>query len=163
LIQFLRFVYLCYFIAPCEYNTGHSYGPKKDTMEIEKVPRQGKYLNTLEKYYVFCSQNKINIWTIFTQIVTTPSSTLKTTVITNNLQHSLHTTTHPQTTWTIYNQWQYYMAHRTEKLHHTKHMVCHNTNHKKIIRHTSRLKTMIHAKTVDRLSGSPNIGSIQTT
>jgi hypothetical protein len=34
-------------------NTGHSYGNITDTMEIIKIERKGKHLNTLERYHIY--------------------------------------------------------------------------------------------------------------
>jgi hypothetical protein len=34
-------------------NTGHSYGSITDTMEIMKIERKGKHLNTWEKYHIY--------------------------------------------------------------------------------------------------------------
>jgi hypothetical protein len=34
-------------------NTGHSYGSLTDTMEIMKIERKGKHLNTLEKCHIY--------------------------------------------------------------------------------------------------------------
>jgi hypothetical protein len=34
-------------------NTGHTYGTITDTMEIMKTERKGRYLNTLERYYIY--------------------------------------------------------------------------------------------------------------
>jgi hypothetical protein len=33
-------------------NTGHTYGPIDDIMEIMEAGKKGKYLNTLEKYHI---------------------------------------------------------------------------------------------------------------
>jgi hypothetical protein len=33
-------------------NTGHTYGPIDDIMEIMETVKKGKYLNTLEKYHI---------------------------------------------------------------------------------------------------------------
>jgi hypothetical protein len=33
--------------------TGHTYGTITDTMEIIKTERKGRYLNTLERYYIY--------------------------------------------------------------------------------------------------------------
>jgi hypothetical protein len=33
-------------------NTGHTYVPMDDIMEIMETGKKGKYLNTLEKYYI---------------------------------------------------------------------------------------------------------------
>jgi hypothetical protein len=35
-------------------NTGHSYGPIDDTMEIVTILKKGKHSNTMEKYHIFC-------------------------------------------------------------------------------------------------------------
>jgi hypothetical protein len=34
-------------------NIGHTYGTITDTMEIMKTERKGRYLNTLERYYIY--------------------------------------------------------------------------------------------------------------
>jgi hypothetical protein len=34
-------------------NTGHAYGTITDTMDIITAGRQGKYLNTLERYHIY--------------------------------------------------------------------------------------------------------------
>jgi hypothetical protein len=34
-------------------NTGHTYGTITDIMEIMKIERKGRYLNTLERYYIY--------------------------------------------------------------------------------------------------------------
>jgi hypothetical protein len=34
-------------------NTGHSYRNITDTMEIIKIERKGKHLNTLERYHIY--------------------------------------------------------------------------------------------------------------
>jgi hypothetical protein len=34
-------------------NTGHSYGNITDTMEIMKIERKGKHLNTFERYHIY--------------------------------------------------------------------------------------------------------------
>jgi hypothetical protein len=34
-------------------NTGHTYRTITDTMEIMKTERKGRYLNTLERYYIY--------------------------------------------------------------------------------------------------------------
>jgi arginyl-tRNA--protein-N-Asp/Glu arginylyltransferase len=36
-------------------NTGHSYGNIEDIMDIIKIERKGKHLDTLEKFHIFCS------------------------------------------------------------------------------------------------------------
>jgi hypothetical protein len=33
-------------------NTGHRYGAITDTMDITRTHKKGKYLHTLEKYYI---------------------------------------------------------------------------------------------------------------
>jgi hypothetical protein len=35
--------------------TGHIYGLIDDTIETIKVARKGKYLDSLEKYYIYCT------------------------------------------------------------------------------------------------------------
>jgi hypothetical protein len=34
-------------------NTGHSYGNVTDALEIIKIERKGKHLNTLERYHIY--------------------------------------------------------------------------------------------------------------
>jgi hypothetical protein len=34
-------------------NTGHTYGKITDTIEIIKTERKGRYLNTLERHYIY--------------------------------------------------------------------------------------------------------------
>jgi hypothetical protein len=34
-------------------NTGHTYGMIANTMDIIRVGRKGRHLNTLEKYYIY--------------------------------------------------------------------------------------------------------------
>jgi hypothetical protein len=36
-------------------NTDHSYGNIEDTMDIIKIERKGKHLDTLETFHIFCS------------------------------------------------------------------------------------------------------------
>jgi hypothetical protein len=36
-------------------NTGHSYGKMDDIMDVIKIERKGKHLDTLEKFHIFCS------------------------------------------------------------------------------------------------------------
>jgi hypothetical protein len=41
-------------------NTGHTYGYMQDTVEITEVARKGTYMNNIDKYHFFCTQNKTN-------------------------------------------------------------------------------------------------------
>jgi cell fate (sporulation/competence/biofilm development) regulator YlbF (YheA/YmcA/DUF963 family) len=44
------------------YYTGHAYRSITDTMEVEKIEKKGKHLNTLEKYHTFkMSENRLHI------------------------------------------------------------------------------------------------------
>jgi hypothetical protein len=39
-------------------NTGHSYSPIDDMMEIITILKKGKHLNTVEKYHIYCAQKE---------------------------------------------------------------------------------------------------------
>jgi hypothetical protein len=55
----------CYFTSGYSnhiLNTGHSYGNITNTMQITKIERKGKHLNTLEKYHIYkISKEKIHM------------------------------------------------------------------------------------------------------
>jgi hypothetical protein len=43
-------------------NMGHAYGNITDSIETIKIEKQGKHLNTLEKYHIYkISKNKLHI------------------------------------------------------------------------------------------------------
>jgi hypothetical protein len=82
-------------------NTGHSYGTITDTMEIMKTESKGRYLNTLERYYIY-EISKDNLHMNDTNLIhIIPYSSHYTGIAQNNstyIPYIPHSTTTTQTT-----------------------------------------------------------------
>jgi hypothetical protein len=39
-------------------NTGHAYGDMQEVMEVIQIARKGRYMNSLEKFHIFCTQKE---------------------------------------------------------------------------------------------------------
>jgi hypothetical protein len=55
-------------------DAGHAYGKINEIMEVVKIQEEGKHLNTLEKYHIYCLFNKESNLIITAQTHTTQFS-----------------------------------------------------------------------------------------
>jgi hypothetical protein len=39
-------------------NTGHAYGNMQDVMEVIQIGRKGRYMNSMERFHIFCTQKE---------------------------------------------------------------------------------------------------------
>jgi hypothetical protein len=55
-------------LGPCIQYTGHSYGKIEDTMDVVRMGRKGKHVNTLERYHIYkMYKNNLHMNDVYTE------------------------------------------------------------------------------------------------